>query len=82
MKFEGKSNTDNYGATGSLLGSFEKHLDDIPGKHSSEKLQNMAILGTAHILRMILRYHFINFKRIFQMIPCNKPQEQGLTLAH
>jgi hypothetical protein len=35
------------GATGSVL--FQKHLDDFSDKHCSVELQNMAILGTAHI---------------------------------
>jgi hypothetical protein len=37
-------------ATGSVLLSFQKCLDDRARKHSSVELQNMAILGTAHIL--------------------------------
>jgi hypothetical protein len=39
--------------TGSLSRSFQKYLEDIPGKNSSRKLQKMVILGTTHILRKI-----------------------------
>jgi hypothetical protein len=41
--------------TGNLSRSFQKYLDDIPGKHSSMELQsNTATLGTEHILRNVL----------------------------
>jgi hypothetical protein len=47
------------GATGSLSRSFQTHLEDIPGKHSSMELQNTAVPGTAHTFRKILTWNFI-----------------------
>jgi hypothetical protein len=45
------------GATVSLSRSFQTHLEDIAGKHTSVELQKTAILGTAHILKKTLMYH-------------------------
>jgi hypothetical protein len=42
------------GATGTLSQSFRKYVSNIPGKHKVKKLQETAILGTAHILRKVL----------------------------
>jgi pectate lyase len=42
------------GATGTISKSLTKDLSNIPGKHDIKKLQNMAILGTAHILQEVL----------------------------
>ena len=42
------------GATGTILKSFRKFLSNIPGKHEVKKLQETAILGTAHLLREVL----------------------------
>ena len=39
------------GATGTISKSFRKYVSNIPGKHEVNKLQQTAILGTAHILR-------------------------------
>jgi hypothetical protein len=58
----------NSGVNGSLSRSFQKHLDDISGKHHNVEVHKTAILGTAHILRNILTYKFINFKCIFQKL--------------
>jgi hypothetical protein len=71
------------GTTESLSRSFQKYLDDIPGKHSREGLQKTAILGTAHILRKILTYKFMNFKCIFPKLPVLriKPHGRCLTVA-
>jgi hypothetical protein len=68
------------GATKSFSRLFQKHLDDIPGKHSSLELQKTAILETTHILRNILKYHFINFKYIFQKL-IYESQVQGSTVC-
>jgi hypothetical protein len=35
------------GANGSLSQTFQKHLEDIPGKHSSVQLQKTVTLQTA-----------------------------------
>jgi hypothetical protein len=42
------------GTTGTLLKSFRKYLNNIPGKHEIKELQKTAILGPAHILREVL----------------------------
>jgi hypothetical protein len=43
------------GATGTVSKSFRKYLSSTPGKHDIKELQKTAILGTAHILRKVLR---------------------------
>jgi hypothetical protein len=43
------------GATGTISKSFRKYLSNIPGKHEIKALQKTAILGTAHVLREVLR---------------------------
>jgi hypothetical protein len=43
------------GATGTISKSFRKYVSNIPGKHEVKELQKTAILGTAHILRKVLR---------------------------
>jgi hypothetical protein len=42
------------GATGTISKSFRKYVRDIQGNHDVKKLQKIAILGTAHILRKVL----------------------------
>lgn len=42
------------GVTGFVTKSFREHLQQIPGVHSPNHLQQVAILGTAHILRKVL----------------------------
>ena len=42
------------GASGTTSKSFRNYLNNIPGKHGIKKLQNTAVLGTAHILRDVL----------------------------
>jgi hypothetical protein len=42
-------------ATGMVKESFRKNLEAIPGKHSTDSLQQTAVLGTAHIIRKVLR---------------------------
>jgi hypothetical protein len=42
-------------ATGIVMRSVRKNLEDIPGKHSIDTLQKTAILGTAHIIRKVLQ---------------------------
>ena len=39
------------GATGTISKSFRKYIRNIPGNHEVKELQEIAILGTAHILR-------------------------------
>jgi hypothetical protein len=43
------------GATGTISKSFRKYVSDIPGNRDGKELQKTAILGTAHILRKVLR---------------------------
>jgi len=43
------------GATGTISKSFRKYVTDIPGNHDVKELRKTAILGTAHILRKVLR---------------------------
>ena len=42
------------GATGTISRPFIKHLNNVTGYHKIKKLQKIAILGTAHILRKVL----------------------------
>jgi len=41
-------------ATGTISKSFRKYVSSIPGEYEIKKLQETAILGTAHILRQVL----------------------------
>jgi hypothetical protein len=43
------------GATGTISKSFRKYLSNIPGNHEVKALQKTTILGTAHILRKVLK---------------------------
>jgi hypothetical protein len=43
------------GATGIVMGSLRKNLEDISGKHSIDSLQKTAILGTSHIIQEVLQ---------------------------
>jgi hypothetical protein len=43
------------GATGTISISFRKYVSSIPGNHEVRELEKTAILGTAHILRKVLR---------------------------
>jgi hypothetical protein len=42
------------GATGIVTRGLRKNLEAIPGKHSIDSLQKMAILGTSHIMWKVL----------------------------
>jgi hypothetical protein len=42
------------GATGTVSKSFRKYLSSVPGKHHIKELQKTAILGTAHVLWIVL----------------------------
>ena len=42
------------GATGTISEAFRQYLNNIPGKHEIEELQQTTILGTALILRKVL----------------------------
>jgi hypothetical protein len=42
------------GATGTISKSFRKYLSSVPGKHDIKELQEISVLGTAHILREVL----------------------------
>jgi hypothetical protein len=42
------------GATGTLSKVFRKYVSNITGHHEVKELHETAILGTAHILRMVL----------------------------
>jgi len=43
------------GATGTISKSFRKYVSNIPGKHEVKEQQKSSILGTAHILRKVLK---------------------------
>jgi hypothetical protein len=43
------------GATGIVTKSLRKSPEAVPGKHSIDSLQQTAVLGTAHIIRKVLR---------------------------
>jgi hypothetical protein len=45
----------NIGVTGTISKSFRKYVSSIPGHHEVRKLQKTDILGTAHILRKVLK---------------------------
>ena len=49
------------GATGTISKSFRKYVSNIPGKHEVKELQKTAILGTAHILRIVLMKEYNRF---------------------
>ena len=42
------------GALGTMTDNFNKEIELIPGKPSAEDIQNIALNGTAHILRKVL----------------------------
>jgi hypothetical protein len=42
------------GETGAISKSLSHCLSNIPGEHEIKELQKTAILGTAHILRIVL----------------------------
>jgi len=43
------------GATGAISKSFRKYMSNIAGNHEVKELQKTYILGTAHILREVLK---------------------------
>ena len=43
------------GATGTISKSFRKYMSNIPENYEVKELQKTAILGTAHILRKVLK---------------------------
>ena len=43
------------GATGIVTRSLKKNLEAVPGKHSIDSLQKIAILGTSHIIWKVLQ---------------------------
>ena len=43
------------GATGIVTRSLRKNMENIPGKHEIDSLQKTAILGTSHIIRIVLK---------------------------
>jgi hypothetical protein len=43
------------GATGIVNKSLQKYLETIPGQHSIDSLQKIAILGTSYIIRKVLQ---------------------------
>jgi hypothetical protein len=42
-------------ATGTISKAFRKYVSNIPGHHEVKELHKTAILGTAHILRKVLK---------------------------
>jgi hypothetical protein len=47
--------TSNNWSHWNCTGKLKKNLEAIPGKHSTDSLQQTAVLGTAHIIRKVLR---------------------------
>jgi len=43
------------GATGIVMRSLWKNLEDIPGKHSIDTLQKTAMLGTSYVIWEVLQ---------------------------
>jgi len=43
------------GVTGIVTRSLRKNLEAVKGKHSIDSLPNTAILGTAHIMRIVMK---------------------------
>jgi hypothetical protein len=54
--------------TRSLSRSFQKYLEDFPGKHSSAELWKMVTPGTAHILRKILTSNIFSVKLLSEKL--------------
>jgi len=44
----------NIGVTGIVTKGLKKNLKNVPGKHSVDPLQNIAALGTSHVIRKVL----------------------------
>jgi hypothetical protein len=42
-------------ATGTISKAFRKYVSNIPGDHEVKELQKTAILGSAHMLRKVLK---------------------------
>lgn len=42
------------GALGTIRTGFQRYIDMLPGNQSSEQIQKIALLGTAHIIRKVL----------------------------
>jgi len=42
-------------ATGIVTRSLKENLENVPGKHSIDSLQNTPILGTSHKIRKVLQ---------------------------
>ena len=42
------------GANGTISKSLGQYLSSVPGKHETKELQNIALLGTEHILWRVL----------------------------
>ena len=42
------------GVLGTMSDNFRKEIESIPGKPSTEDVQNIALNGAAHILRKVL----------------------------
>jgi hypothetical protein len=51
------------GATGMVTKSLMKNLEAIPGKHSTDSLQQTAVLGTAHTIRKVLQWETLKPER-------------------
>ena len=43
------------GLNGTISESLRQYLGNIPGKHETKEVQNTAVLGTAHLLREVLK---------------------------
>jgi len=43
------------GDNGIVTKHLKKNLDTIPGYHSTDSLQKPAVLGTSHIIRIVLQ---------------------------
>ena len=43
------------GATGTISKSLREYLSNMPGKHEIKEIRKTAVLGTAHVLRRVLK---------------------------
>jgi len=44
-------------ATGTISKSLREYLSNMPGEHEIKEIQKTAVLGTAHVLRRVLKKH-------------------------
>jgi hypothetical protein len=65
------------GATGIVTRGLRKNLGAITGKHSIDSLQNTAVLGTSHIIRIPERWGSPLVQEKYQgEVACDRIQQQ------